>query len=324
MDVVVVRACLRGGSGGSPTAVVVEHGQGHGYGSGPGTGAGALDDGRRRRVPADHGTSHAVFVRREPDGVVGLRFFTSAGELPACGHGTVAALALLASREGPGRVALRARGRVFAGRAERAAGAGGRFTAAFDPGRVKLREPRAEERGLVLAALGHAACEAGPDVLVAGVGRERMLVPVRSRAALAALVPDLGRLRAACDRLGLLGAYVHSAPSAEGALAARMFAPSIPRGHRQRQQHGLSRRASGAARCRLDRRRHGRPARESGHDHGGGPPGRDRGARRHRRAPVLTRPRTRCATGRRGPGPGSGRASGPGPDRVVGRSARRP
>ncbi|MFJ7070394.1 PhzF family phenazine biosynthesis protein [Streptomyces sp. NPDC101115] len=229
MDVVVVRACLRGGSGGSPTAVVVEPGQGHGYGAEPGTGAGAgaLDDDQRRRVPADHGTSHAVFVRREPDGLVGLRFFTSAGELPACGHGTVAALALLASREGPGRVALRAGGRVFAGRAERAAGAGVRFTAAFDPGPVKLREPTAEERGLVLPALGPAACEAGPDVLVAGVGRERMLVPVRSRAALAALVPDLGRLRAACDRLGLLGAYVHSAPSAEGALAARMFAPSI-------------------------------------------------------------------------------------------------
>jgi hypothetical protein len=45
--------------------------------------------------------------------------------------------------------------------------------------------------------------------------------------ALAALAPDLDLLRDACDHLGLLGAYVHSPPSPEGSLAARMFAPSI-------------------------------------------------------------------------------------------------
>ncbi|WP_246095354.1 PhzF family phenazine biosynthesis protein [Streptomyces roseicoloratus] len=246
-DVVVVRACLRGGSGGSPTAVVVERAEGDrhrtdaGDGIGTGTGAGTaaaggvfghdggdeVRDRYRRRVPVVHGTSHAVFVRRERDGVVGLRFFTSAGELPACGHGTVAALAVLASREGPCRVRLRTGRRVFAGRAEPAAGAEGRFTAVFDPGPVVLRAPTAEERRLVLPALGLAPGGTGPDVRVAGVGRERLLVPVPSRAALAALAPDLDRLRAACDRLGLLGAYVHSAPTAGGALAARMFAPSI-------------------------------------------------------------------------------------------------
>lgn len=62
---------------------------------------------------------------------------------------------------------------------------------------------------------------------MAGVGRERLLVPVASRAALAALDPDLDGLRDACDRLGLLGAYVYSPPSPTGELAARMFAPSI-------------------------------------------------------------------------------------------------
>ncbi|MET8509032.1 PhzF family phenazine biosynthesis protein, partial [Streptomyces sp. NPDC004787] len=102
-DVTVVRACLRdrdeggGGGGGSPTAVVWED-------------AGAaveVGEDARRRVPEAYGTSHAVFVRRAGD-TVGLRFFTSAGELPACGHGTVAALAVLAARGGPGPVALSA------------------------------------------------------------------------------------------------------------------------------------------------------------------------------------------------------------------------
>ncbi|MGW5424027.1 PhzF family phenazine biosynthesis protein [Streptomyces sp. NPDC003943] len=241
--VTIVRACMRdggggsggsGGTGGSPTAVVLEDGPPPG-------------DEERRRVPAAWGTSHAVYVRRDGD-VTDLRFFTSEGELPACGHGTIAALALLA----PCRVTLRAGGRVFTGHAERR---GGLVTAAFDPGPVALRGATEEERALVLPALGLGRADVGSDVSnigsgtrdvgsgvgdigsgvgdigsdirVAGVGRERLLVPVAGRAALAALTPDLDRLRAACDRLGLLGAYVHSPPDPEGRLAARMFAPSI-------------------------------------------------------------------------------------------------
>ncbi|MFJ9251076.1 PhzF family phenazine biosynthesis protein [Streptomyces sp. NPDC101776] len=215
-NVTVVRACLRGGAGGSPTAVVLED-----DGDGPPPG-----DDERRRIPLAWGTSHAVYVRHAGDATK-LRFFTAEGELPACGHGTVAALALLAAQyggAGPYRATLRAGGRVFAGRAEQA---GALFTAAFDPGPVDLREPAGEERALVLAALGLAPAQAGPDIRIAGVGRERILVPVPTRAALAALRPDLDRLRTACDRFGLLGAYVHSYPSPAGTLAARMFAPSI-------------------------------------------------------------------------------------------------
>lgn len=59
------------------------------------------------------------------------------------------------------------------------------------------------------------------------MGRPRLLIPVTTRSALAALVPDLARLRAACDRLGLLGCYVYSTPTHIGQAAARMFAPSI-------------------------------------------------------------------------------------------------
>ncbi|MFI6925451.1 PhzF family phenazine biosynthesis protein [Nonomuraea spiralis] len=141
---VIVRACVRDGVGGSPTAVLAD---------------GPFTEDERRAVPVGCGTSHAVFVSGDGDGPVTLRFFTSEGELPACGHGTVAALA-------------------------------------------------------------------GPPV-VASVGRPRLLVPVAGRVELAALTPDLDRLRAACDRLGLLGCYVHTVPTADGRVAARMFAPSI-------------------------------------------------------------------------------------------------
>ncbi|GGS80798.1 hypothetical protein GCM10010222_22620 [Streptomyces tanashiensis] len=256
----LVHACVRDGRGGSPTAVLDD---------------GPFGEDVRRRVPGEAGASHAVFVSPCPaqDGlpVFSLRFFTSEGELPSCGHGTVAALGYLAARAGTDayRVLLRVAGRTFPGWAERK---GSYAEVGFAYGPVELREPAAGESELVLPALGLAPYTLGrpealrpnplgqpdtlgrqeapgpnpprqpdtpgrpdalapgtlrPGVRVASVGRPRLLVPVASRSDLAALAPDMERLRAACDRLGLLGCYVYSAPSPSGRVAARMFAPSI-------------------------------------------------------------------------------------------------
>jgi trans-2,3-dihydro-3-hydroxyanthranilate isomerase len=67
----------------------------------------------------------------------------------------------------------------------------------------------------------------GPGLCVASVGRPRLLVPVATHSVLAALAPDFDRLRVACDHLGLLGCYVYCAPTADGHVTARMFAPAI-------------------------------------------------------------------------------------------------
>lgn len=206
--VTVVHACQRDGRGGSPTAVVDDDT--------------SLTDAERRAVPVAAGTSHAVFLVPGPEGV-SLRFFTAAGELPACGHGTVAALAVLAGRAGAAayETVLRSGGRTFVGRAT---GDGGRYEAVFDPGPVTLRDPAPAECAPVLSALG-----VGPEApcRIASVGRPRLLVRVADREVLAALTPDLARLRETCDRLGLLGCYVHCPPGPDGRAAARMFAPSI-------------------------------------------------------------------------------------------------
>ena len=208
---------MRDGAGGSPTAVLWESG---------------LSDAERRQVPELLGTSHAVFVEHlddQPDQPrAALRFFTKSVELPACGHGTVAALAFLAEHAKPERtdyqVMLLAAGRSFAGNARRERD---HMFAAFDPGEVELREATADERSLALDALGQHSEILEPEICVASIGRPRLLVPIASRSALAGLTPDYDRLRDGCDRLGLLGCYVHSVPAAEGRLAARMFAPSI-------------------------------------------------------------------------------------------------
>ncbi len=215
LPVTIVDACLRDGRGGSPTAVLWET---------------SLGEADRCRVPQSAGTSHAVFVSldepRPGEPEVSLRFFTATGELPACGHGTVAALAFLARHSGSPeyRATLRAGGRCFAGEAtHHAQGA----CAQFDPGEINLRDGRVEEHDLVLEALGNPPGILAAELCVASVGRPRLLVPISSLTALADVRPDYDRLRDACDRLGLLGCYVHSLPPAAGRLAARMFAPSI-------------------------------------------------------------------------------------------------
>ncbi|MFJ9243676.1 PhzF family phenazine biosynthesis protein [Streptomyces sp. NPDC101776] len=210
LSVSIVRACLREGTGGSPTAVLDET---------------PLSDDERCRVPVLAGTSHAAFVAVHGS-EVSLRFFTAGGELPACGHSTVAALAFLAARAGGSeyRGALRAAGRSFAGRAVRE---GTRFRAVFEPGPVTLRDPSPDECALVLPTLGISPGTLVPGARVASAGRARLLVPIASRSELAALAPDFEALRAACDRFGLLGCHVYSVPTSAGRIAARMFAPSI-------------------------------------------------------------------------------------------------
>ncbi|MFC5031611.1 PhzF family phenazine biosynthesis isomerase [Streptomyces sp. DSM 41987] len=226
LPAMTVHACLREGGGGSPTAVVDEASSslsGH-----------LLTDDERRAVPALAGTSHAAFLSQDGERAAGsgddrpvvtVRFFTAEGELPACGHGTVAALAFLAQRAG-GReyqAALCVAGRVVEGRAVCGASS---IEAAFEAGPVGLREPTSGELALLLPALGLRTAVAS-GACIATLGRPRLLLPLPTRSALAVLSPDLDRLAAACDRLGLLGAFVHAPISPSGRVAARMFAPSI-------------------------------------------------------------------------------------------------
>lgn len=215
MLVTIVNACLRDGHGGSPTAVLEEA---------------SLTEFERCQVPELMGTSHAVFVSADDEDLdrplASLRFFTASGELPGCGHGTIAALAFLAenARHDPYHVTLQASERSFAGEATRASG---HVSAAFDPGVVQLREASVDERAIVLDALGHHPDILVPEIYVASRGRPRLLVPLSTTTAVAGLRPDYDLLRDVCDRLGLLGCYVHSVPTSEGRLSARMFAPSI-------------------------------------------------------------------------------------------------
>jgi PhzF family phenazine biosynthesis protein len=152
-----------------------------------------------------------------------LRFFTAEGELPACGHGTVAALAQLAGGAAD-RFTLRTANseRIPA----RTRAQGGLVAAEFEAGRVALRAPSAAELAPVLAALGLPAVSQAAQV--ATLGRPRLLLAVADRVQLASLTPDFEALRAACQHLDLLGCYLFTtAVDDQGHRAARMFAPAI-------------------------------------------------------------------------------------------------
>ncbi|WP_311447323.1 PhzF family phenazine biosynthesis protein [Frankia nepalensis] len=220
MKVITVAACLRRGGGGSPTAVVLD---GHGLG-----------DAELARIPAQAGTSHVAVVdpRPRPGGHHAVRFFTATGELPACGHGTVAAITVLALQD-PGKDfsgLLRVAGRDFEAAGRITTGSAGDVVEArFDQGLVAHRAATALERDAFLAALGldPGALGADDDICVASPGRERVLVPVLDRAILAGLRPDLERLAAESHRHGQLGCFVYVPPTPTAPAAGRMFAPAI-------------------------------------------------------------------------------------------------
>ncbi|MBG0564427.1 PhzF family phenazine biosynthesis protein [Actinoplanes aureus] len=203
----IVAACTRDGAGGSPTAVVVD----------PGT----QSDDERRAIVRAAGTSHAAFVDTGPGDVPTVRFFTTAGELRNCGHGTIAAQAVLLERGGAGD-RLRTGGRTFATTAVRRPEG---IEVWFDQGVIALREQAATDH--LFAALGLGPDDvAGDDTRVASPGTPRLLVPVRDQRKLRALRPDFELLAAACRRLGYLGCFAYTLTPGQVAVG-RMFAPAI-------------------------------------------------------------------------------------------------
>ncbi|GIE29333.1 putative isomerase [Actinoplanes italicus] len=223
--VTVLAACTRDGRGGSPTAVMIDD-------------ATLTDDGRRA-IAVAAGTSHTAFI--EVGDTPAVRFFTAAGELLNCGHGTLAAQAFLLDRGSAGQ--LRTGGRTFATAATRR---GDGIEVWFDQGLIELSR-HAGDGGDLIAALGLTPDDVAGDLRVASPGTRRLLVPVHDRRTLTAMRPDFARLAAECRRAGCLGCFAYTLePPGEPAVemqgepavgppgepprltvAARMFAPVI-------------------------------------------------------------------------------------------------
>lgn len=213
-DMTMVDACTRHGRGGSPTAVLIDDA--------------SLTDSARCAIVGRAGTSHAAFIDTSTETAPTVRFFTAHGELTNCGHGTIAAQAVLLDRRRTARHRLQQRtgGRTLDTSAIRR---GDGIEVWFDQGTVELRDGTHAQPGGILAALGVGAHDIATDddLCIASPGTPRLLVPVKNRPTLFSLRPDFDRLAAECRRLGYLGCFVYVPPTTQQAAAARMFAPAI-------------------------------------------------------------------------------------------------
>jgi PhzF family phenazine biosynthesis protein len=188
----------------------------------------AFTDDDRRAIVCRVRTSHAAFIDAGVGIAPAVRFFTTEGELTNCGHGTIAAQAVLLEQRGARRHRgwQHTGGRTFATTAVRRPDG---VEVWFDQGMVELEDCPGSGRDGILAALriGPDDLAADDDVRVASPGTPRLLVPVVNREALLAIRPDVGRLAAECRGLGYLGCFMYVASTTGEAAAGRMFAPAI-------------------------------------------------------------------------------------------------
>jgi PhzF family phenazine biosynthesis protein len=156
--------------------------------------------------------SEVTWVQREaaPSQIV-LRFFTPGGEIAFCGHGTLAAAAWLANRDGsaadwlfdiggtPVRVEQDARGRWSYLQEEAA-------TQPIDGGEALV------DAALALGLPDASAIRGAGAKLARSVGapREKLFVELPDAAGLRDIAIDAARRDALCERLGTTGVYVFS------------------------------------------------------------------------------------------------------------------
>ncbi|MFG3554819.1 PhzF family phenazine biosynthesis protein [Micromonospora sp. NPDC047557] len=214
MGLIVVDACTRDGRGGSPTAVVID-------------GDADRTDDERRAVASTVGTSHTAFVDSSGVALPRVRFFTTAGELQNCGHGTIAAQAVLLHRDGR----TQHHGHQSTGNRTVAVNATRRrdgIEVWFEQGVIALSDRAEAASSAIIAALGLTPSDiVADDLRVASPGTPRLLVRLRERRTLSAMRPDPARLAAECRRLGYLGCFAYVLAPAVGPATARMFAPAI-------------------------------------------------------------------------------------------------
>ncbi|MCB5170383.1 PhzF family phenazine biosynthesis protein [Streptomyces bambusae] len=176
--------------GGNPAGVVLR--------------AEGLGEGDMLRIAEEVGYSETAFLSQGSDErAYDVRYFSPKAEVPFCGHATVAAAVALAERIGPGPL-------VFTTRAgdvpvEVAESAGGRLRATLTSVRPHVEDIDPDDLREALAALDWPAADLDPAFppRIAFAGARHLVLGAATRARLADLAYDFGRLEALMLRLDL-------------------------------------------------------------------------------------------------------------------------
>lgn len=201
---------------------------GHGNRAGVVLDAGGLSEAEMQALAAFLDAPETVFVTRMGDGAVRVRYFTPTQEIDFCGHATVALGLRLAQNghwtEGPlvletlvGRIPLTL---------EAEAGT---------PTRVWMKQRGMESRPVdrtlrreLAEALGidERMIHRGLPLAAASTGLWSVFVPLVDPVILDGLEPDLTRIHALSDALGVCSVYAYT-PMGVNRFAARDFAPAV-------------------------------------------------------------------------------------------------
>lgn len=160
---------------------------------------------------------------------VTVRFFTPTAEVPICGHATIAAHFVLALEGAPlGTRNQRTLAGVLRVDSEKV---GGRVRIWMHQQSATFTPLGETHRDRILSALGLNSDEVieGHPLQIVSTGHSKVIIPVKSRASIARLKPDLEALTALSCEIVCNGYYPFTLDTPEpGALShGRMFAPAI-------------------------------------------------------------------------------------------------
>lgn len=155
-----------------------------------------------QKIAAHVGYSETVFAAPTEDGWR-VRYFSPESEVPFCGHATIALGAALALTKGPGifPLILNNTSITVEGRSK-----GGLLTAALQSPPTHSRAATPELVADVMALFGYSHNDLDPAIAPARIhgGADHIVLPLRSREALAAMTYDLDAGRKLMLREGLV------------------------------------------------------------------------------------------------------------------------
>jgi PhzF family phenazine biosynthesis protein len=192
-----------------------------------------LTEGQMQAIARELNNSETAFLLPPlgPDHDVHVRFFTPTTEVPICGHATISAHYVRALEGAPAGVTRQLTGAgVLPVEIEKKPEVGVRIWMTQKPATFE-HILTVDQRGRLLRALNLSADALATfgEVQVVSTGHSKVMVPLRSRAALEALRPDLAILSTLSIELRCNGYYPFTldAPSVGTFSSGRMFAPAI-------------------------------------------------------------------------------------------------
>lgn len=189
-----------------------------------------LSDSEMQAIAREMNVSETAFIfpANGHDHDMTVRFFTPTTEVPICGHATIAAHWIRAYEGAPDGIVHEKTGAgILPVEIERKTGVTRIWMtqkhAAFEtPFQGDVEEEMRK-------ALGVPQLSAIAPVQIVTTGHSKVIVPVQSKAALHAMVPDLSALSRLSDRIGCNGFFAFTLADGDEDVVAhgRMFAPAI-------------------------------------------------------------------------------------------------